>query len=189
MDPCNLMEDMLQFMQQLSVMVGQQVTTAIATKRQPGMTGNAQVDPTKWGIADPGQFNASISKFEEWWSKMRAFMALAGFKTYWEDVLVRWPTFNKVQEEVERQLANIHQGNTRTEEFLAKFNALRTTSGVSNDYAIWMPERAMCPEILQQIYIQGRRKTMWKDFEPEVQNMGAALEAVGLQTSSSSGSC
>ncbi|KAI6019582.1 hypothetical protein EDC04DRAFT_2575955 [Pisolithus marmoratus] len=170
----------------------------------------------KWGIADLGQFNGSISKSEEWWLKMQAFVALVEFKTHQEDVLAvwsqmtgpiagayvraqintclaaqRWPTHAEVQAEVEMrfhplhnvdwakwQLANIHQGNARTEEFLAKFNALRTASGVSDDYAIWMLERAMCPEILQQIYIQGRRKNTWKDFEPKVQAMGVAMEAI-----------
>ncbi|KAI6116442.1 hypothetical protein F5141DRAFT_1213042 [Pisolithus sp. B1] len=203
MDPCNLTEDMLQFMQQLSVMVGQQVATAVAAQQQNRPAGaGASVDPTKRGIADLGQFDGSISKFEEWWLKMWAFVAITEFKTHWEDALAVWSRMTGpiagayVRARIDScltaqrwlthaELANIRQGNARMEEFLAKFNALRTASRVSDDYAIWMLERAMRPEILQQIYIQGRRQATWKDFEPEVQAMGAAMEAVKLQTSQS----
>ncbi|KAI5991323.1 hypothetical protein EDC04DRAFT_2529762, partial [Pisolithus marmoratus] len=53
-----------------------------------------------------------------------------------------------------KQLAHICQGTARTEEFMANFNALRTASGVSDDYAIWMMERVIHPKILQQIFVQ-----------------------------------
>ncbi|KAI6045853.1 hypothetical protein EDC04DRAFT_2598447 [Pisolithus marmoratus] len=203
---------MLQFMEQLSLVVSQQVAAAIVTilpQAQQQRGRDEPVNPIKWDIADLGQFDSSISKFEEWWSKMKAYVTLASFKTWHEDALAvwlqmtgpirgayaraqineclaaqQWPMFN----ELKAELAHTHQGNARTEEFLAKFNALRATPGVSNNYAIWMLEQAMCPEVLQQIYIQGQRKPMWGTFEPEVQNMGAALEAIRLYTSSSSGS-
>ncbi|KAI5999617.1 hypothetical protein EDD15DRAFT_2123003, partial [Pisolithus albus] len=84
------------------------------------------------------------------------------------------------------QLSKVRQGSARTEEFLAKFNALRTASGVSDDYAIFMLERALRPEIVQQIFVQGRRKDTWAEYDVEARCLGAALEAVRIKTGGAS---
>ncbi|KAI6000024.1 hypothetical protein EDD15DRAFT_2193502 [Pisolithus albus] len=83
-------QEQLLFMQQMTTMitaqvanqVAQQVAGAMAGAQQQGGTGAAQnpnqnVDPTKRGVADPGMFDGSISKFEEWWSKMKAFVIVS----------------------------------------------------------------------------------------------------------------
>ncbi|KAI6114202.1 hypothetical protein F5141DRAFT_1213337 [Pisolithus sp. B1] len=137
MDPHGLTDNMLNFMQQLLMMVSQQVaTTIIANLPQQQGHQQQQVDPTKWGIADLGQFNGSILKFEEWWSKMHAFMAITGFRTHCEDALAiwshmtglitrayvraqidtcltaqAWPTFTEVKMEVERRFCPLHNAD------------------------------------------------------------------------------
>ncbi|KIK13407.1 hypothetical protein PISMIDRAFT_118964, partial [Pisolithus microcarpus 441] len=64
------------------------------------------------------------------------------------------------------------------------FGALAMSAGVLDDYAMYMFERAMHPEILQQIFVQGRRKPMFLEYVNEVRAIGGALEAVHMQTSS-----
>ncbi|KIK21924.1 hypothetical protein PISMIDRAFT_11950 [Pisolithus microcarpus 441] len=153
-------------------------------------------DPAKKGAADPGKYDGSISRFEEWWSKMKVYLQLANFATAAQDCLTVWtwlegpvagayararidsckasamyPDMAALEAEVEAkfrpinnkdwakaQLQKIHQGGMRTEEFVAKFGTLAMSAGVSNNYAIFMLEQAMHPDILQQIFVQGRRK-------------------------------
>ncbi|KIK11734.1 hypothetical protein PISMIDRAFT_122178, partial [Pisolithus microcarpus 441] len=173
--------------------------------------------------ADPGKYNGSISRFEEWWSKMKAYLQLANFATAAQDCLAVWtrlegpvagayararidsckalamyPDMAALEAEVEAkfrptnnkdwakaQLQKIHQGGTRTEEFIAKFSALVMSAGVSDDYAIFMLEQAMHPDILQQIFMQGQRKADLAGYVAELRAVGGALEATHMHTSSS----
>ncbi|KIK13234.1 hypothetical protein PISMIDRAFT_18130 [Pisolithus microcarpus 441] len=50
----------------------------------------ARGDPAKKGAADPGKYDGSISRFEEWWSKMKAYLQLVNFATAAQDCLVVW---------------------------------------------------------------------------------------------------
>ncbi|KIK22845.1 hypothetical protein PISMIDRAFT_101727 [Pisolithus microcarpus 441] len=181
----------------------------------------ARGDPAKKGAADPGRYDGSISRFEEWWSKMKAYLQLANFATAAQDCLAVWtrlegpvagayararidsckasatyPDMAALEAEVEAkfrpinnkdwakaQLQKICQGGMRTEEFVTKFSALAMSAGASDDYAIFMLERAMRPDILQQIFMQGRRKPDLAGYVTELQAVGGALEAAHMHTS------
>ncbi|KIK19176.1 hypothetical protein PISMIDRAFT_108141, partial [Pisolithus microcarpus 441] len=176
----------------------------------------------------PWEYDGSISRFEEWWSKMKVYLQLANFATASQDCLTVWtqlegpvagayahqtPTYARarinvcqasatypdmvaLEVEIEAkfrpinnkdwakaQLQKIHQGGTRTEEFMAKFGMLAMSAGASDDYAIFMLEQAMRPDILQQIFIQGRRKADLTGYIAELWAVGGALEAAHMHTS------
>ncbi|KAI6009205.1 hypothetical protein PISMIDRAFT_98654 [Pisolithus microcarpus 441] len=200
------------------------VSTSVAQELIQANARAARGDPAKKGAADPGKYNGSISRFEEWWSKMKAYLQLANFATAAQDCLAVWtqcestwpvagaytraridsckalatyPDMAALEAEVEAkfrpinnkdwakaQLQKIHQGGTRTEEFVTKFSALAMSAGASDNYAIFMLERAMRPDILQQIFVQGRRKADLARYVAELRAVGGALEAARMHTSS-----
>ncbi|KIK17154.1 hypothetical protein PISMIDRAFT_112006, partial [Pisolithus microcarpus 441] len=174
------------------------------------------------GVSDPGKYDGSISRFEEWWSKMKAYWQLANFATTSQDCLAVWtqlegpvagayararidscrastmyPDMVALEAEIKAkfrpinnkdwakaQLQKICQGSMHTEEFMAKFGVLAMLAGASDDYTIFMLEQAMCPDILQQIFIQGRRKATLAKYIAELRAVGGALEAAHMHTSS-----
>ncbi|KIK19289.1 hypothetical protein PISMIDRAFT_13798 [Pisolithus microcarpus 441] len=145
------------------------VSTSMAQELIQANAHAGQGDPAKKGVSDPRKYDGSIARFEEWWSKMKAYLQLANFATAAQDSM--YPDMAALTAEIEAkfrlinnkdwakaQLQKIHQGSMCTEEFIAKFGALAMSAGVSDDYAIFMLEQAMRPNILQQIFVQGRRK-------------------------------
>ncbi|KIK22139.1 hypothetical protein PISMIDRAFT_11842 [Pisolithus microcarpus 441] len=198
------------------------VSTSVAQELIQANARAGRGDPAKKGAADPGKYDGSISRFEEWWSKMKAYLQLANFAATSQDCFAVWtrlegpvagayararidacrasgvyPDMAALEAEIEAkfrpinnkdwakaQLQKIRQGGTRTEEFVAKFGALAMSAGASDDYAIFMLERAMRPDILQQIFVQGRRKPDLAGYVTELRAVGGALEAARMHTSS-----
>lgn len=107
-----------------------------------------------------------------------------------------WPLLPTLSTEVEgkfhpvnnvdwscKKLMTMRQGVSRTEEFMAKFSVMKTQAHASDDFAIFMLEKAVRPEILEQIYVQGLRQTTYVKYEVE-----AALEALRFQSRTGTGS-
>ncbi|KIK13026.1 hypothetical protein PISMIDRAFT_18280 [Pisolithus microcarpus 441] len=66
------------------------VSTSMAQELIQANARAARGDPAKKGAADPGKYDGSISRFEEWWSKMKAYLQLANFATAAQDCLTVW---------------------------------------------------------------------------------------------------
>ncbi|KIO02938.1 hypothetical protein M404DRAFT_146781, partial [Pisolithus tinctorius Marx 270] len=144
-------------------------------------------------MADPGQYASDRAKFSEWWVKMKVWVTqnrtalpttqdkCTAAKFSLTIITGVWPDTAKMIEDIDRffapqtdvewakaQMHTMHQGNSRYEEFYAKFESLKVQGHVTDETAGFLLENAVHPAIVKEVlrrgYTQGNYLQMTVTF-------------------------
>ena len=168
-------------------------------------------------FTDPGEYDGSKAKFEEWWAKAQAWLkvnehaipedsqdavgailsrlkgpkarpfaqvhlmqAAQGFYMWPElvrDVEGLFRTTNK-KDWARKELRELKQGKTPTDDFIMKWEALYLQAEVDNSHAVELLERNTAPGTIARIFQEGKRMEDPLEYLKEIRRVGSARESL-----------
>ncbi|KIO04668.1 hypothetical protein M404DRAFT_142653 [Pisolithus tinctorius Marx 270] len=162
----------------------------------PAAVQTTNFDPTKRGVVEPGTFDGSVAKYEEWAIHMRAYCKAA---LDFHLANGNWPSIDKVVADLtsrfqpmnngdwaQKKMQKARQGQSQMDAFLAEFNSWKLMASTSNDLAILCLEQAINLEVLRLMHHLGKRKDMYKEYVMELQLVAGNFENHHYMTASSS---
>ena len=170
-------------------------------------------------FTDPGEYDGSKVKFEEWWAKLQAWLKvnehaiLEGFQDAVGAILSRlkgpkagpfaqvhlmqaaqgfymWPelvcdveglfrTTNK-KDWARKELRELKQGKTPTDDFIVKWEALYLQAEVDNSHVVELLERNTAPGTIARIFQEGKWMEDLLEYLKEIRRVSSARESLNF---------